>query len=592
MLDKEMIEANEIVSSLQGSNLDDLKRLQKIIDLLPCYIILIDSEHNILFHNKAFEQIFGKPLNKKCFSALHNREIPCPKCPPFEVFPDKTANTNAVNIMEWAPYQGKNTFRVYSYHFSADEKGATLLQVGFSTTINLQVQQALDLSEQSYRAITDNLSIGIATLTLDLRIISGNARLGSWLGPNFQHSQRICEVLQCNGRQNIPQQGSFCPDCPFQVATQDNTSQEKEFTVTFHDGKERVFRLVACPVVPKQEGGVRALIMMLEDITRRLQVNQQLQRARKLEAMTTLAGGIAHEINQPLSALHLYASGLQMLLEKQKTLSFETTHDRLQRIMHEAEKIRSIITSMRTLVMQEGQVPLEPVNLLVVLRNALSIMQNQIAAHGILLRLSIPSTLPPVRSNAVQLEQVFINLLGNAVHALDAVGQKENATSAPVMTGTPSVTMPPTASHAPFPTTATAQTPHTFSASNQSTDDNITTVFHEPAFSTVQTTDCVQAAASPVESVAPVRIISIIAQLEQETSRVLVEVADSGPGLPSNIERIFDPFFTTKEAHKGMGLGLSIVHGLVSLWGGEIRVCAHHSKLGGAAFYIFLATEK
>ena len=103
---------------------------------------------------------------------------------------------------------------------------------------------------------------------------------------------------------------------------------------------------------------VRALIMMVEDITDRLRMSRQLQRARKLEAMSTLAGGIAHEINQPLSALHLYAGGLQMLLEKQGELSSEVTQERLGLIIHEADKIRSIIAHMRSLVMQEGKVPL------------------------------------------------------------------------------------------------------------------------------------------------------------------------------------------------------------------------------------------
>lgn len=112
--------------------------------------------------------------------------------------------------------------------------------------------------------------------------------------------------------------------------------------MVFQDGKEHIVRLVTCPVKSGKHSGkahvVRALIVMLEDITARLRMSQQLQRARKLEAASALAGGIAHEINQPLSALHLYASGLQMLMEKQGKLPPETTQERLSLIMAEAWK--------------------------------------------------------------------------------------------------------------------------------------------------------------------------------------------------------------------------------------------------------------
>jgi len=68
---------------------------------------------------------------------------------------------------------------------------------------------------------------------------------------------------------------------------------------------------------------------------------------------------------------------------------------------------------------------------------------------------------------------------------------------------------------------------------------------------------------------------------------VLIEVADTGPGVPAEIrEKIFDPFFTTKEEGKGTGLGLSTVHGIIGQMGGAIRV--ENASEGGAVFKIYL----
>lgn len=70
---------------------------------------------------------------------------------------------------------------------------------------------------------------------------------------------------------------------------------------------------------------------------------------------------------------------------------------------------------------------------------------------------------------------------------------------------------------------------------------------------------------------------------------VLVEVADSGPGIPpETVERIFDPFFTTKEPGKGTGLGLHTVHTIVRRIGGQIDV---DSSPNGTVFTVTLPTS-
>ena len=68
---------------------------------------------------------------------------------------------------------------------------------------------------------------------------------------------------------------------------------------------------------------------------------------------------------------------------------------------------------------------------------------------------------------------------------------------------------------------------------------------------------------------------------------MLVTVADSGIGLPQDSVRITDPFYSASRV-QGMGLGLTIVSGFITQWGGELNARARNGLLEGACFYITL----
>ena len=76
-----------------------------------------------------------------------------------------------------------------------------------------------------------------------------------------------------------------------------------------------------------------------------------------------------------------------------------------------------------------------------------------------------------------------------------------------------------------------------------------------------------------------------------ENNFVILEVSDTGDGIPQGVmPKIFDPFFTTKGEGKGIGLGLSVVYGIIDAHGGDIDV---NSKVGeGTTFMVTLPVKK
>ncbi len=85
--------------------------------------------------------------------------------------------------------------------------------------------------------------------------------------------------------------------------------------------------------------------------------------------------------------------------------------------------------------------------------------------------------------------------------------------------------------------------------------------------------------------------VCINTKFEKENGEVILEIKDNGEGIPpENLSKIFDPFFTTKGEGKGVGLGLSVVYGIVEAHGGDIEV---KSKAGeGTTFIVTLPLSR
>jgi PAS domain S-box-containing protein len=84
--------------------------------------------------------------------------------------------------------------------------------------------------------------------------------------------------------------------------------------------------------------------------------------------------------------------------------------------------------------------------------------------------------------------------------------------------------------------------------------------------------------------------LAIAARFVSEGAKIVIEIHDSGPGIPAAVlPRIFEPFYTTKEVGKGTGLGLAIAYGIIQEHGGQISAANHPS--GGAVFTIQLPVQ-
>lgn len=238
----------------------------------------------------------------------------------------------------------------------------------------------------------------------------------------------------------------------------------------------------------------------LEQALQNLQAAQEeLVQAEKMASIGRLAGGIAHEINNPAGVIQTHAGLLLELSQEQP--GGEELRASLEIIDRQVQRI-SKITRDLLIFSRRAPVHARPTNLSEVLALTVAAYQQKARQCRVTLELSLVPGVQ-VLGEPSALEQVFSNLIKNALDALEGQGGH------------------------------------------------------------------------------------IWVRLENTGEKVMVELQDSGPGIPPEVlPKIFDPFFTTKRIGKGTGLGLAISYGIMKELGGSLEVSNMPS--GGAMFVVGL----
>jgi signal transduction histidine kinase len=164
------------------------------------------------------------------------------------------------------------------------------------------------------------------------------------------------------------------------------------------------------------------LYQSLEETNRKLRESQnQLVQAGKLAAVGQLAGGVAHEVNNPLQII---LSRVQLLMMRHRDVP--RLQDDLKLIESNVKRISKIIRSLLDFARyNSGEMEWADVDLAHLARQTCTLIQHQFDKAGISLTIDAPADLPNVFGNAGEIEQVFLNLLLNAQHAMPSGGQIE-----------------------------------------------------------------------------------------------------------------------------------------------------------------------
>jgi PAS domain S-box-containing protein len=266
-------------------------------------------------------------------------------------------------------------------------------------------------------------------------------------------------------------------------------------------------------------GGVDRVISVLRNVDDRKRMEEQgaeyekrFQQAQKMEAIGTLAGGVAHDFNNILSAVLGYAE-----LARDEIPADSRAARHLQEVTRAGNRAKELVKQILTFS-RNNQPQQKPVLMQVMVKEAVKLLRASIPTT-IKIELNIDGTCGAVLADPTQLHQIVMNLCTNAYHAMREGGG--------VLTlGLLNVTLK--------------------------------------------------------DSIA----VAVGANLPAG-EYILFTVADTGTGIEGDIsKKIFEPYFTTKSKGEGSGMGLSVVHGIVTHLGGGITVNSNPGK--GTTFEVYI----
>jgi len=188
----------------------------------------------------------------------------------------------------------------------------------------------------------------------------------------------------------------------------------KIHTATFA-GRRLVLNIAIAPLQDSQEQ--TGALVVLEDVTSRVRLEEQLQQREKLSSIGLLAAGVAHEVNTPLTGVSSYT---QMLLGMLAVT--DPKHALLLKVRRQAERATNIVNNLLNFSRTGDATEFTELDISRVLDDTLQLLEPQLRGNQIEIVRGYDPDSPPVFGNSGKLQQVFTNLLLNARDAIPAGG--------------------------------------------------------------------------------------------------------------------------------------------------------------------------
>ncbi len=261
--------------------------------------------------------------------------------------------------------------------------------------------------------IVESINVGVLAVDLADRIESWNSQMEVMYAlPRWQALGRpLSEVFPA----------AFVEEF-YRVRQNPGIHNLYKFRLATQAGESRIVNVAIAPLVTKKFNVIGRLIIM-DDITERVELEAQLSQADKLSSIGLLAAGVAHEVNTPLAVISSYAQMLSKQLQGDSQKGAL-----LEKITRQTFRASEIVNNLLNFSRTSGT-EFRDVDVNRIITETLALLEHQFKTSRVKVQNELTPDLPPISGNPGRLQQVFLNLFLNAKDAMVNGGVLRVATS-------------------------------------------------------------------------------------------------------------------------------------------------------------------
>lgn len=276
--------------------------------------------------------------------------------------------------------------------------------------------QELARKKNTIQAILNGITDLMVVLAEDYRIVSVNGVFSEIFGDRNPKGRHCYEVFRGSDRP--------CTPCPVRTAREENRLC-RQLHIYPVDGQNRHFEITASPL-RSAEGRLCHILLLKRDVTREKEYQAKFYQAERMATVGLLAAGVAHEINNPLTAISGFAEGLRRRLPRLAQVVeeplFEDVKEYVETILKECRRCQDIVRTLLTFS-RGACTDFAPMNLNGIVEETVKLVGHHLkqgSRNPIVLEMD--ETLPQLSGDASQIKQVILNLLMNALDAVQEEG--------------------------------------------------------------------------------------------------------------------------------------------------------------------------
>ena len=267
----------------------------------------------------------------------------------------------------------------------------------------------LDRMREFSENILESLNDGIAVVDRNDHVVRWNRRLEELYG--VRHEDAVGRRLD-----QLFDSGFFEVIRSAQGGSPEGAAFYRVPLATRHESVRRLLVNVATTPLRDSDGAITGTVVIVEDISARVQLEEQLQLSEKMASIGLLAAGVAHEVNTPLTGI---SSFVQMLM--QGTAPDDPRTKVLEKIERQTFRAAKIVNGLLNLA-RPATVESGPVDVNAVINDVLSLLEHQLRTGSIQVRKELAPSAPIAQGIEYKLQQVFLNLFLNARDAMPKGG--------------------------------------------------------------------------------------------------------------------------------------------------------------------------